>query len=377
MAGNFGLFAGTPQIASPDFGASNASGGMQQDAAGMARQQALGIGASPADIQMRAGLMQAQKAAAAQGVSTRGNFGLAGAQHAAQTTQAGLQQSVINQGAQLRAQEQDRALQMYLQAATQKRAGDLQAAGLSTQEAIAQAQMESSANQGNQAMSGKLLGLGLGAAGAAATGGASLYAPAAAGAAGSMVSDERAKQEAFMQGARAASGGDPDVRSMMAERAQAQMPAAASPAPSGPLAASSATMAHTKVPQYAMYDTQTGQPMQEASDARAKQPQGGGHNAAQAFMDTLEPHAFTWKDPNVAPNPQAAQSENLGVYAQDVEKSPWGEAIVHDDPQTGLKQLDIKSLVGALAASAGETHRQQQAHEQRLAALEAAVRGSR
>lgn len=431
----FGLFQSAPTIAPTDFGQSNLSGGMQGDAAGLARQQALGLGVSPADIQMRAGLMQAQKANAAQAVSTRGNFGLAGAAHAAQAGNAGLQQSVLNSSAQLRAQEQDRALQTYLAAATQKRAGDLQAAGLSQQEAISQAQMEQNAQSANQGMSSKLFGMGIGALEGGLTGGASIFGSAAgqalgggfsggtqdagsviggygggaagqsvsggAGAYGAMVSDERAKQEAYVQGAQAGAteavrqfSSTPTVHDVLQQHfgnriptaggaslvdtGSGYMPLQSAPAgtplqepDAGPRMASG-VISVQKSP-YVMYDTESGQPMQEASDARAKQPQAGASNAANAFMDALEPRAFTWKDPSVAPNPQAAQGQNLGVYAQDVERSPFGSAIVQQDPSTGLKTLDIKALVGALAASAGETHRQQQAHEQRLAALEAAL----
>lgn len=409
---NFGLFQNAPQIGQTDFNQANASGGMQADAAQMAKQQAQGIGVSPADLQMRAGLMQAQRANAAQAVSTRGNFGLAGAQRMAQASGAGMQQNMINQAAQMRAQEQNAALGQYLQAATQKRAADLQQSGQSQQEAIQQAQLEQQANAANQSESNKILG--------GIVGGATSLLGA-----GAMFSDERAKADAYQQGALSgfAEGvrqwtADPAVRAVIAKQpghaqgirmqnggmwmptdkgyvpmtpglpGQATAPAPATD-PDAHFVKSSSVDQQRPARAYTTYDPQTGQPIappapppappapDETSDARAKAPQQGASNAANAFMDSLQPRAFTWKDQSVAPNPQAAQQPNLGVYAQDVEKSPWGQAIVQQDPATGYKQLDMKALMGALAASAGETHRQQQEHEQRLAALESVVRGSR
>jgi hypothetical protein len=125
-------------------------------------------------------------------------------------------------------------------------------------------------------------------------------------------------------------------------------------------------------PQLAQMDAVT-------SDARAKQAETDhpGTQAARQFLDTLEPHAFTWRDPAAAPNPQAAQVPNLGVYAQQVEKSPWGKAIVQTDPASGLKKLDIHALVGALAAGEGAQKKIVDDHAQRLEALERFVKGGR
>jgi hypothetical protein len=111
------------------------------------------------------------------------------------------------------------------------------------------------------------------------------------------------------------------------------------------------------------------------SDERVKQAADAhpGFAAAQDFLNTLEPHAFTWKDPNLAPNPRAAERPNLGIYAQQVEKSPWGRAIVQQDPSTGLKTVDSKAMVGALAAGAGTMKAVQDDHAQRLEHVEQAM----
>ena len=111
------------------------------------------------------------------------------------------------------------------------------------------------------------------------------------------------------------------------------------------------------------------------SDERAKtmEDQHPGTAAARQFLDTLEPHTFGWKDPRLAPNPNAAVSPNLGVFAQQVEQSPYGKAIVQNDPQTGLKTLDNKAMLGAMAAGAGALKAVQDDHAKRLEAVEQAI----
>jgi hypothetical protein len=113
------------------------------------------------------------------------------------------------------------------------------------------------------------------------------------------------------------------------------------------------------------------------SDARLKSPTYGDDQAAQDFIHTLKPHTYNWKDPGHAPNPEAARQPNLGVYAQDIEKSPWGQAIVQDDGRGGAKTLDHKALMSALAAGLGHTAKKQDEHERRLSLLEMALTGGR
>ena len=108
------------------------------------------------------------------------------------------------------------------------------------------------------------------------------------------------------------------------------------------------------------------------SDERAKQAEGqhAGFAAASDFMHSLQPHAFTWRDPSVAPNPKAAAGKNLGIHAQEMERTPWGQSIVGRDPQTGYKTIDPKALIGALAASAGALKAQNDDHALRIQELE-------
>lgn len=405
---NFGLFGDAPNIDQSGFqsgmGQATASGAGQGTAAGMAASQAAGTGPSAADAQMRAGLLQAQRTAASTAASTRGNFGLAGAQRTAQATSAGMQQDAINSAAQLKAKEQQAGLQSYIQATQAQREADLKAAGLSAQEAEAQAQLEAQQNMANQSTSGNLLGGIVGTVGSLAGGLVALsdanakdeiqdpfYQPTSAGGAGmtppSSGPDYKAAGGAFGKGISDAwsglsheqlggSGGmsTPSPQDMMGysdqrlkdkayDQGMADAAAQLPPPPAPPLDQSPgfrppANMGAAMGPMQA----QPPQPRQA----------GPGDQAADEFLNSLQPHAFTWKDPNAAPNPKAANAPNLGIYAQEVEKTPWGQSIVQQEPG-GYKQLDIKALTTALAAGAGTLKKQQDDHSQRLAALEAMV----
>ena len=254
--------------------------GAQAGATGLAALAAGGQAPSAADATMRAGLLQAQQAGAATAASTRGNFGLAGAQHAAQAGAAGMQQQAINAGAAQRAQEMAQARGQYIQSAEAERQAALQQAGMSTQQAMGNAQLGQQQNMANQQMSGQLLG-GAMSAGGAILGGAAMY------------SDERLKEE---------------------------------------------------------------------------RPNGGGH--ADAFLSSLSPHEFNWAAKGAAPSPEAASHPNLGIMAQEVERSPAGGAIVSQDPASGYKKLDAHALLSALAAGVGRLH-------ERTRALEEMGRGGR
>jgi hypothetical protein len=100
---------------------------------GMAQAAASGGVPSAADIQQKQGLQQAQQMAQAVANSTRGNFGLAGAQHDAQVQAATAQQNAVNEAAARRAKEQEAARGQLLQ-------GQQAAAGMQQQANLANAQ---------------------------------------------------------------------------------------------------------------------------------------------------------------------------------------------------------------------------------------------
>lgn len=156
--------------------------GDQANATGLAALAAGGQVPSAADAQMRAGLLQAQQQQQAAAASTRGNFGLAGAQKAAQTMGAGLAQQNVNQAAELRAQEQATALGQYVGAAGAQRNSAIAGAGVTQQGALGNAGLAQQQNTANQGMSAQLLGGGIQALGSVAGGAA-------------MFSDERLKDE--------------------------------------------------------------------------------------------------------------------------------------------------------------------------------------
>lgn len=70
-----------------------------------------------------------------------------------------------------------------------------------------------------------------------------------------------------------------------------------------------------------------------------------------AFMATLKPAAFTYKDPSSA---GAAPGENVGVMAQDVEKTPVGRTMVKNTPDG--KMLDMQKGFGIVLAGLASLH---------------------
>ncbi len=96
-----------------------------------------------------------------------------------------------------------------------------------------------------------------------------------------------------------------------------------------------------------------------ASDRRVKKHIGDGSRDARAFLDAIKPKRFEYKGESTG---------RLGVVAQDLEKAPMGEGIVHDTP--GGKMIDAGQGVGALLASVSEINT-------RLKALEAKKGGKR
>lgn len=93
---------------------------------------------------------------------------------------------------------------------------------------------------------------------------------------------------------------------------------------------------------------------------------GMGHGRMQ-FPEGVEPITFTYK-----PEAQAAfgldGDVNVGLKAQDLEKSPEGATVVEEDPMSGMKMVDTQKLTMLATAKLAEM-------EDRLKKLEGGKRG--
>lgn len=98
-----------------------------------------------------------------------------------------------------------------------------------------------------------------------------------------------------------------------------------------------------------------------ACDERLKENVDDGRVEARAFMDSLRPVTFEYKDPE-----RFGEGRRLGVMAQDVERSEVGRAIVMETPDG--KMLDVTRLVVALTASVAELNRRLERLESKQAA---------
>jgi hypothetical protein len=135
-----------------DQGMARQDAGGQQAIGNSYGMMAAGGGPNPALATMQAGIGAGQEQAQAQAGSARGNFGLAGAQHGAMQTSANLTQAGAAQGGVLAQQQQMNAMQMQAQMAISKRSQDLQAQGISAEQADQQAKIEAAnAAQNTQA----------------------------------------------------------------------------------------------------------------------------------------------------------------------------------------------------------------------------------
>lgn len=81
-----------------------------------------------------------------------------------------------------------------------------------------------------------------------------------------------------------------------------------------------------------------------------------------AFLASLKPLAFKYKDPGSA---GAAPGENVGVVAQDVEKTPTGRTMVKDTPDG--KMLDMQKGFGVILAALASLHDKYDQLEQKAA----------
>jgi hypothetical protein len=69
------------------------------------------------------------------------------------------------------------------------------------------------------------------------------------------------------------------------------------------------------------------------------------------FMESLKPLAFTYKNPS---SPGASDGRNIGVTAQDVEKTPAGRTMVVNTPDG--KMLDMQKGFGVILAALAALH---------------------
>jgi hypothetical protein len=81
-----------------------------------------------------------------------------------------------------------------------------------------------------------------------------------------------------------------------------------------------------------------------ASDERLKKDVRLSPEAIDAFMASLDPYTFSYKDPF------EGVGERFGILAQDAEGSPMGDKLVSHRPD-GMKGLDKDKTIGALLAS--------------------------
>lgn len=89
------------------------------------------------------------------------------------------------------------------------------------------------------------------------------------------------------------------------------------------------------------------------SDERKKKDiKGAGHEDIMDFLASMDPKTFEYKDGGAAPG--ESPGENLGVLAQDMEKSKLGKDIVEDGP--GGKTINVKKGLSALFAALAALH---------------------
>lgn len=86
------------------------------------------------------------------------------------------------------------------------------------------------------------------------------------------------------------------------------------------------------------------------SDERSKNIEDGSPDM-DSFMESLKPIAFKYKNPE---SKGAAPGENVGVVAQDVEKTPVGKTMVKDTG--GGKMLDMQKGFGVILAALAALH---------------------
>lgn len=96
-----------------------------------------------------------------------------------------------------------------------------------------------------------------------------------------------------------------------------------------------------------------------SSDKRGKDVLPGGHTVADAFLDTLKPATYRYKDAR-----ENGGEQRLGIMAQDVEQSPTGHDIVKDGPKG--KYLEGGATLSSALAGLGRLKERLEAVETSL-----------
>ncbi len=301
----------TPQASYADMGQSNEARGNMMQLGQTLQNRIAGNAPSVAEMQMRQGLDATIAAQRAQAASARGlSPGMA--QRLAAQGIAGAQQATNQQAAILRAQEQQQAEGAYAGLMGNVRQGDLGAAGMQQQVNLANQATEMQNRQQMDEMMRNMISQGM--------------------------SAEQARTQAQIE--------------MEKLKAQQQQTAAT--------LAQKTSDANAKRAQEAkggIIQGIGGMISSIKSDERLKENIAPADKDLRGFLDKLNAYTFDYK------SPEHGGKDNLGVMAQDVEKSKLGKSIVEDLPDG--KALDIKRLVSALTAAAGHLNK-------RVAALEGA-----
>lgn len=96
-----------------------------------------------------------------------------------------------------------------------------------------------------------------------------------------------------------------------------------------------------------------------ASDENGKQRTP--HTYADAYLDTLKPYSYRYRNPNDEPTDLPTADEYLGVMAQDVERGPTGRTLVKESPRG--KALDLGPNLSATMAGLGRLNERVRALE--------------
>jgi hypothetical protein len=321
-----------------------AQGGNVANSLALLQGQANGTAPSAAQAQLQSGKDQA--IATQHALANSGNLSqMIGGQRGAMTNAANLTQQAANQATQLRANQQIAGQQNYAQAAANQAGQVAQNAGLQT--TLGSAQNATGLGLANVATSGQANALGgqqgalgieqqaLGQTGqnrAIATGGLLNAGGSALG----LASDEDLKTDVKSESPFAAYD-KPDDRPKYNHDENDDTPSSKEKAEK--IKQSFKTRESTTDHDYTVSD--------EDAKKDIKKP-----TMLEKFLDNIDPVSFKYKDPDGEMG--KTPGTHLGVIAQQVEKAPGGESMVHDTEKG--KMIDIPSAVGMLMAAAADGH---------------------